>query len=202
MDLLNDQRIIYKRTLDVGPTVFLIDEHHNHNFSTDNNIEIARDLISNNSLRLIGVESHYGGYKYDNGTRRYENEYCEAEVCTHTIANTYTRFIDELSNENVIRIGVESEGLSDQIVFDAIENPIYRSQPYLHVNSIFRSIHFIITLFEEYKRRNIAGNLMLNCGSNHNNHIQMFIEQHIIDGITLTPASYYRIRSTLFPNQS
>ena len=192
--------IIYRRGGVVCPTVYLIDEHHHHNGSIDDNIRIANHLIANNNVRLIGLESHYGGYEYDNGTHRYDyNCYRDPLATVDNIANNCLRFEEGLVGNNFILVGVENEGLSTEMEIEVATNPLYGGHPQLHVNNIYRSIHFIKTLFEEYRRRNVDGNIILNCGSNHNNHIQMFIEQRIIDGITGTPANYIRIRSALFP---
>jgi len=197
---LPEINIIYRRESVIRPIVYLIDEHHHHNDSIDDNIRIANQLIANNNVRLIGLESHYGGYEYDNGTHRYDyNDYRDPLVNADNTANNCLRFEQGLVGDNLTLVGVENEGLSSEIEQDVWDKRISSENISLHVNNIYRSIHFITTLFEEYRRRNINGNLILNCGSNHNSHIQMFIEQRIIDGITGTPASYYRIRSEYFP---
>ncbi len=197
---LFEKNIIYSSEPVIRPIVYLIDERHHHNDSIDDNIRIANQLIANNNVRLIGLESHYGGYEYDNGENRYKYKaYVKALATSDNIANDCLRFEEGLIGENFTKVGVENEGLSTKMEVEVSSNPLYGGRPQLHINNIYRSLHFIITLFEEYRRRNIDGNLILNCGSNHNNHIQKFIEQRIIDGITGTPASYYRIRSEYFP---
>ncbi len=178
------------------PSVYLIDEYHHHDISTNDNIQIARHLIRNNNVSIVALEGCFGGYEYHNGYHKYEFEnYVNCDVILELCDSDYTVFYEGIRNENVVKIGVDNQGLSDEISADTA----FGASVPEHRNQLLRSKHFIITLFHEYKARNLTGNLILNCGSSHNDHILDMVKQNSIYGISQTPPNYYRIRSLLHP---
>ena len=93
--------------------------------------------------------------------------------------------------------GVECRDMLDKIQCDlSISDNIHYGNPVsLHPLNKDRSKHFIKTLFEHWNSKGSTGNLILNCGLNHNNHIVEFIEDDHIENITGVKANYIRLNT-------
>ncbi len=186
-----------------APIVFLFDEHHgNENDCIIKNIENAKSLIRDGNIVLIGVESLAGGTEWDEETGDYVtddlNEKYYKEVIINRWKNNCTTLSDALSIENThMIIGVESVGMMNKIEVDIyIDNPVdIRNFITKHYLSKLRSKHFIKTLLEHYSSKQLIGNLILNCGSNHNEHIEEWINSGEIDEIVGVKATYLRINN-------
>ena len=195
---LTNLSIYYK-----APIVFLFDEHHgNKNDCIIKNIENAKSLINNVNIALIGVESLAGGTEWDEETGDYVtddlNEKYYKEVIINGWKNNCTTFCDALSiNNSHLIIGVESVGMMNKIEVDIYnDNPADISNAITnHPLSKLRSKHFIKTLLEHYSSKQLTGNLILNCGSNHNEHIEEWIKGGEIDEIVGVKATYVRINN-------
>lgn len=178
------------------PTVFLFDEHHeNLNNCIDKNIVNAIELISKGNVNKIGVESLAGGKSWDSQNQVYSDNYPD-KLFDDKFALTYTsscvKFAVEVRkyNRDIIN-GVESFGMMHRLGLDFdIDNSNVSNHP-LHKE---RSKHFIQTLFENYDLNN--GNIfILNCGSNHNNHIEEWVRNGEIDKIVGVKSNYIRINT-------
>jgi len=178
------------------PTVLLFDEHHeNLNNCIDKNIVNAIELISKGNVNRIGVESLAGGKSWDSQNQVYSDNYPDKKF-DDKLASTYTsssvKFAVEVRKYNSeIIYGVESFGMMHRLSLDFdIDNSNVSSHP-LHKE---RSKHFIQTLFENYDFKN--GNIfILNCGSNHNDHIEEWVANGEIDKIVGIKANYIRINT-------
>lgn len=185
------------------PFVFLIDEHHgNLNDCINKNIFIAKEFIANENVVLVGVESKAGGKDWDEETNEYvTNDLKEkfyTEVLLRDFKSSCTKFADELSEEySHLVFGVESIGMSDKVTSDiCYEKQENMSNAILnHPLTRERSKHFIKSLFEIYSKNNLKGNLILNCGRNHNSDIQDLIKSGEIDKIAGLRANYIRINT-------
>lgn len=177
-----------------APIVFLIDEMHHNQNCINNNINNALELIQNANITLIGVESHSGGLKWD----QYDQVYLEDELYKMEVVNTCPDFANGLliNHEEKI-IGVECSDMLDKIYCNQIvmDNPHYGKPIPEHPLNKERSIHFIKTLFEKRNELGLQGNLILNCGSNHNLDIEELIINHKIDDIVDIKASYVRLNA-------
>jgi hypothetical protein len=182
-------------------TLFLFDESHdNINDCIDKNIENARILLFSANITLVGVESLAGGKEWDEDDQKYvpdnSNEKYYAEYILKDWKNNCTRFCDELckSNPQVV-VGVESVGMMNKIEVDLYDNNSVDSIKAIkeHPLQVERSRHFISTLFDVFGSRSCCGNIILNCGSDHNNHIEEWIRNGEIDRIAGTKANYVRI---------
>ncbi|WP_289028505.1 hypothetical protein [uncultured Algoriphagus sp.] len=186
-----------------GPVVFLFDEHHgNLNDCITRNIENARTLISNCNIELIGVESLAGGIEWDKETEDYveddSNERVYKEFTIKGWKNGCTTFSDSLYQDNSgLIIGVESVGMMDKTELDIINsNPEDQNEAIKnHPLTKLRSKHFIQTLLNHYISNNLKGNIILNCGKNHNSHIQEWIETGEINQIVGINAIYVRLNT-------
>jgi len=174
----------------VLPIVFLFDENHdNLNRCIDKNIENAKILIEFCDVSIVGVESLTGGKSWDSQNQVYSENYSEKKLDDHyskIYKSGQTKFADELSRYFNDRIfGVESYGMQEKLHSDIVlpENEYYNTPVANHPLNAARSEHFIRTLFEYYGHQE-SGNLILNCGSNHNNDIEKWIENGKIDEIT------------------
>jgi hypothetical protein len=174
------------------PIVFLFDEHHdNLNNCIDKNIENAIELINNGNIVVVGVESHTGGKEWNIADKCYfEYEDSDKNYKDQKIGRV-TKFFDVLSKkyENLVR-GVECEAYSDELS-NYVGNLSFEEIPI----NIERSKHYIKSLFELRLQLNIDGNLILNCGRDHNTHIEEWINKGKIDGIAGYKASYIRLNT-------
>jgi hypothetical protein len=184
------------------PTVFLFDEHHgNLNNCIDKNIVNAIELIEKGDVVLVGVESLAGGKEWDVEIEDYRkdepNDILYEEFAANW-RNNHTKFYDELSvnYEQFIR-GVESIGMMDKIEVDLYKVELIQQSEAIknHHLTKERSKHFLLTLFEIYNSNNLNGNIILNCGSDHNSHIEEWINDNQIDNITNFRANYIRINT-------
>lgn len=183
------------------PTVFLFDEHHeNLNSCIDKNIENAKELINKGDVVIVGVESLAGGKSWDSEKQRYSENYSNKKMDDY-YANIYksdhAKFINELNiNYSKYIHGVESFGMMHRIGEDFLAGKdYYETEIPDHPLHKTRSEHFIRTLFEYYTLKNLKGNLILNCGSNHNAHIEEWVNNNEIDEIVNFRANYIRINT-------
>lgn len=199
-DLIGTSKVL--RFHEGCPIVFLIDENHdNLNNCIQSNIQNAILLIDNAKVVLIGVESQAGGKAWDYKQQRY-GDYLEWNFDRDNFIKPYksrcTTFANSCAkHEGANIIGVECWGMTHKIQADIFEedSEYYGIDAAEHPLNFERSKHFIQTLFEEYNAQNLNGNLILNCGSNHNKHIEEMINQNEIDSITGMPATYIRINT-------
>ena len=182
-------------------TVFLFDEHHeNLNNCIDKNIANAIELIEKGKVDLVGAESFAGGRSWDSENQKYSNDYSNKKMDDYyakIYKNSVTKFADEVSQfSNSIVCGVESFGMMHRIGEDCLEGNLhFEKDVSTHPLNESRSKHFIQTLFEVRTNLNLKGNLILNCGSNHNADLEKLINSGEIDEITMVKANYIRLNT-------
>lgn len=182
-----------------APTVNLIDECHGHDVSTDDNIKTAVALFKDRVV-LAGVEGYEGGAEYDVHERRYKAVRVHATLSEDTLIGAYPRFAKGLEAEGLAVVGVDCAGLSDELEAALLED---RTDPGTIAAQRMRTLHFVRTLAEEAQRRNLRGDLLLNCGSHHNDRIEALLrdpDAPLPDG--WPDWNYVRIRSELYPSGS
>jgi len=184
--------IIFESPSHCDTTVYLIDEHHGHDTSTRENIEIAKHLIAHNNVGLIGVEGYKGGFRFNTNINMYTDNYYTGNISENNRIGDYPLFAQEMVNQKAAIVGVDSEELSDKAVIDFVD---YGIEARLHPNQFIRSLHFIKTLFDEYNLRGSKGNLILNCGARHNDDILNLINMKI-------NANFKRICSLSHPRRA
>ncbi|MEJ8841513.1 hypothetical protein WG954_03905 [Lacibacter sp. H375] len=177
------------------PIVFLIDEKH-HDQSIKINVLNARELIKFASVEVIGVESHEGGFEWDESDETYYEEFNDGNI-NNQQTNTCPEFANSLKELLITNIyGVECRGMLNKIECDLFDQSLFDANSIVnHPLQLGRSKHFIQTLFGHKIRNNKKGNLLLNCGSNHNSHIEQWIKSGEINAITNHPASYIRLNA-------
>jgi len=177
-------------------TVFLIDEEHKNDLSTDLNIEIAKHLIDNESVDLVGVESHDGQYNRANGLERDTNVSVIQEVDDRISINNYDRFAQAIKAHIQLPkriVGIESKELYEggkdvgHMFNGQNRNPFH----------FCRSVHFLRVIFDAYIRFSFSENIILNCGSHHNEDILKIARAGSIDVITEIPTNYIIIRNNI-----
>jgi hypothetical protein len=174
--------------------VFLIDEEHHNINCIENNVKNAIELIKNADVKIIGVESHSGGKQWD----EYDQVYIDDEHYDYRIVNTCPDFANELSKTyNEYIYGVECEGMLNKIQCNlSVDDNQYFGIPIAeHPLNKERSKHFVQTLFEKRKQLNLKGNLILNCGTNHNTHIAEWIINGEIEQIVGYKSTYIRLNT-------
>lgn len=181
------------RFVDKAPIVFLFDEDHgNLNDCINKNIKNAFYLIAEAKVEIVGVESLAGGREWDRDIETYSNYESDkfySKQVSEYVSNC-TMFVNGLQPAFTHLLqGVESINIHDKI----FELPVIEGMRHrLHKE---RSRHFIKTLFEIYSLRNMRGNLILNCGIEHNDDIVKWIGCNEIDTIAGICASYVRINT-------
>ncbi|GEM_PF-5456576 len=175
-----------------APILFLFDEHHgNQNECIDRNIRNAETLIEHTDVQLIGVESHAGGVEWDQHDKKYVTNDLNEKFYRQAVADYRsgcTAFVDGLAQHGGLIQGVESEGMIGK------QHTQGETEGRNPLNEL-RSRHFIKTLGEEYITRGLEGNLILNCGSEHNNDIVRWINDESIEDIVGFKATYVRINT-------
>lgn len=185
------------------PTVFLFDEQHgNLNECIDKNILNALLLIESSNISLIGVESKAGGVEWDLDTKDYVKEEIPDRTYLDAIkmfTSACVEFEKGLPSHSNIIIGVESERMHGQITIEVGNLPKEEQNDAIasHHLTIRRSEHFIRTLAAEYVIRGLSGNLILNCGKNHNSRIETWIRNGEIDEMLPKRFNFIRI-NTIF----
>ena len=186
------------RDITDAPTVYLIDEKHKHDPSTDENVENAMELIKRADARLVGVEGYKGGFEYNGSEGGYTKTYVDGDLTEARRIGEYPRFAKAMT-EAVPVVGVDCEGFSDEMLVDVAENKWEKDKIGDHPNQAARSRHFIKTLFEERTRLGLGGSLILNCGSKHNRRFEAWILDGTIDQLTGQAASFVRLRAASYP---
>ena len=190
------------RIVENAPVVFLFDENHdNENDCISKNIENAKTLIKSSNVVLIGVESMAGGKEWDTEIEDYRTVNSDIEnYGRYAISwtNNCKKFCDELKiNHGNLIIGVESIGMMDKTETDCYDKNPQDKKAFIknHRVTKLRSMHFIQTLVSYYSTNSLFGNLILNCGSDHNTHIEEWIKKGEIDEIVGLKATYIRINN-------
>jgi len=177
------------------PIVFLIDEAHEVE-CIKQNIANASELIQHYNISLIGVESHLGGYEWDDCfTHNYTSRFDSGE--TSAPVNTYPQFAEAMKQTGAKVLGVECQGISNELECDLVDNPNNGPIQDRKFN-VARSEHFIRTLFQLRRHHNLAGNLILNVGGNHNSHIAKWIADGAIGTKAGQQAAYVRLRAPAY----
>lgn len=177
------------------PIVFLIDETHEAECIAQNTA-IADVLVEQCNVSLIGVESRTGGFKWDD---IYHHDYTSDFDCGEdsTPINDWPGFAEHMSRSRVKVVGVECQGLSNELECDLMDNPPPPPIKDRKFN-VLRSEHFIRTLFQLRRHYNLTGNLILNVGGNHNSHIASWITNQTIDTKAGQGAAYVRLRAPAY----
>lgn len=197
LNLQGDLRIL--RTQIGLPVVFLFDEEHHNEGCLNNNLRNAIELITKGNIGIIGVESHSGGQVWDSNLRRYlevDDEYDYGSIKISPV-NTWPNFANGLKNNVNFIYGVECYFMMQKLNDDVLEigNQYFGKDITEHPYNLERSKHFIRSLFELRAHLHSNGNLILNCGRDHNTHIEEWINTNKIDGISGFRANYVRINT-------
>jgi hypothetical protein len=151
------------------PTIYLIDEYHNCDACAEESIAAAARLFLSGVV-LAGVEGYEGGWQYDADNESYLDTRVDADCAETRRIGDYPRFARALLRRNLRVVGVDCRGLADKIETDLFDG-VWTGAIALHPNQRRRSDHFIRTLVEERTRRRLDGDLILNAGRAHNDHI-------------------------------
>lgn len=192
LELYGNVRII--RKIENAQIIFLFDENHdNPNDCFNKNIENAKELIDKANIGLIGVEGITGGKEWDQYNECYTNKN-EGQTKISTHLEFASSILEEHPN---LVVGVDSFGLCGKIESDfAVNHPrAINREVRTHPFQKERSKHFIRTLIDIKKNKNIVGNMILNCGSDHNNHIRDLINCTEFDEQNISDITFVRLNS-------
>ncbi|MEI6781980.1 MAG: hypothetical protein WCQ21_13790 [Verrucomicrobiota bacterium] len=177
------------------PVVFLIDENHGIDECINQNIANARSLVQSAGVTLIDVESHAGGYQWDDYEGKYhpfDQNRCDNGDNSSPL-NTCPKFADSLRGAGATIVGVECRGMLDQQQCDFVPGGSWEGRPAgEHPLNALRSEHYIRTLLEMRSRRGLTGNLILNAGGAHISHIEQWIRDASIEAKANAKAAYVR----------
>lgn len=197
LNLEGDLRVL--REEEGLPVVFLFDEEHLSTHCLNNNLYNANELITNANIGIIAVESHSGGQVWNSNLNSYmevDEEYDNGSINISPV-NIWPNFANGLKNNVNYIYGVECYFMMQQINDEILEsgNQHYGKDIIEHPFNVERSKHFIRTLFEFKIKFNRNGNLILNCGRDHNTDIENWINTNEIDEIAQFRANYVRINT-------
>lgn len=177
------------------PTVYLIDEYHRCDRCTDESIDAARQLFRD-GVEIAGVEGYEGGRCYDDYKNAYVEKRVPAGIGEEARIGDYPRFASALDSAGHLVVGVDCRGLSNMIETDLYDGT-WEGTIADHPNQRRRSEHFVRTLNEEAQSRSLAGDLLLNAGAAHNDHIVELLQTDSLpDG--WPDYQYVRIRCASF----
>lgn len=194
-ELKNFCNVIAIRSND-GPTVFLIDELH-HDRSIIDNIKIASSLIDKYDVKIIGVEGYSSlgcSFNKSNKDFSFAGDF-DSDLTKCECINDCAYFAQTMKRKNIKIVGVDSKELCTEMENDAEKGTWPKEFNSHHPNNYYRSRFFLKVLFYEYNKLGGNGNMILNCGSDHNSHIFYSIYNNDIDSIINFRASYIRLRS-------
>jgi len=181
----------------VQPVVFLIDEFHEKldeqgngakNERITQNIANETELVKKAGVKLIGAESHAAsGLGF-------------GERC-----NDSPRLADHFKNAGLDNMGIVVEG--DAVEVTGIESPeIYKQMTDDTFDmdeadiggyplNYLRSYYYLAALFRNRRLENRSGNMVLNAGKDHIDHIVQLIKWGGADQLAGMPATYMRVAS-------
>jgi hypothetical protein len=172
------------------------------------NVSNAIKLILEGGVKLVGLESHLGGRVWEYG--KYKTHWQDGifidlqspiTPVKHSTEGTdsllkHTQFADglieyvEKENLSLNLKGVECEGLHDEVHCLICDGGDKSEIERLHE---FRSKHFLETLLHYY-RGDSRGNMILNVGKNHCQHIEKWVTEEILDMIGKDALDFSYIR--------
>lgn len=181
------------------PIIFLFDENHDIEDCINRNIKNAETLIKRANVVIVGLERLPGGKEWNPDSMDYVREMRSQDnfnpqpYDSHPLHPNHNLFSDWIKNNYPFLLqGVESRGMHDMIDTDCYEGKYTVEN---HPLNQERSKHFIQTLFDAYSSRGLNGNMILNCGLQHNNDIENWISSEEITDITGRKASFIRINT-------
>lgn len=180
---------IHKKGL---PNIFLIDEYH-EDLSIKENIFYAKLLKESENIRFIGIEGLISGVEY----KEYKN-FTKEFAMNQKILGNLSFFVKEMYKCQIPIVGVENEELIRKANDNKRKNKF--SKDYRDPIHFCRTKYFIKNLFVEYRKRDFTSeNVILNCGTHHNDDIQYLIIENKIDEVAEQEANYYRITALSHP---
>ena len=179
---VNIEGVVIELHSDGMPVLFLIEEHHTTPECIAQNIANLTQLVANADVKLIGVESHVLG------------DAAPGTVCNDhpEVANTF------LNQAGVTVVGVESAELCNQIEEDIFDG-FWATGANTHPNNYLRSYFYLAGLFRFRRERGLDGNLALNAGRAHIDHIEKMVRCGRADELAGQAVAYVRVRATAYP---
>ncbi len=177
------------------PYIFLLDEYHKNGLVIADNIEIAKTLIHEQGVYLIGVEDYSSKNDPYTGNVSHAMDYNSALLPdANCITDDETPFADALLKCGIPVVGVDSSGCKDDIILSFNGKPFNSDYP----ANLCRSKNFVLSLFVERAERRLNCNVLINCGSDHNAHIFEFTEGAKPRPDKWPHGTYIRLRSPHF----
>jgi hypothetical protein len=144
-----------------SPMVFLLDEYHSNSAVIEENIAIAKQLVSRERVRLIGVEDRPA--KRDFGVQETSDSYF---LPMPPQARQPRPFERAMLDEGFVVVGVDSPSLLEKVISDRAK---WSHAPIDEIPAqIERSNHFIRSFFEQFSAQGQSGNGLICCGTAHN----------------------------------
>jgi hypothetical protein len=171
-----------------SPTIFLVDEYHASNSLIDDNIAIAKTLISIAGVTLLGVEGCSGD--------RITLQDLKNPFLDRCFGGRHRLTAAILSNQGVEVVGVDSRNLCKQINEDCQQGKWTAST---HPSEERRSAYMATKLIEAIRERGNVQAAILNGGARHNDDITAIVRGEKRHDIGADGISFVRIRSKLFP---
>lgn len=166
--------------------VFVLDEiHHNTEVRNANSL-LAKQIISSNDIRLIGVEGFASRHDYyPLGDFHLEARRTARLPDAEQIASD-RMFADNMLAIGQHVVGVDSEAWTQKIMLDNPQN----EEVAAHSGQLERSLHFVRALLDEW----VEGDCILNCGAAHSGHIMAVCRGDLTEPTWWPRAEFIRVR--------
>ena len=176
-----------------APVVWLLDEYHQHEASIGQNIDIALALLAQDAAGLVGVEDYYAEDDLYDGGEAYVEPHPPSDLPQAASADEPSRFAMAVYAVGHAVIGVDSEAWVNQFLGEPGGGPVGD-----HPAQWGRSMHFLRSLLSQYAARNASGNVILNCGSNHNTHL-VLVARAAVKPAWWPDLTLVRLRAPAYP---
>lgn len=177
---------------DAGPVLVIFDEHHGTAAAIDESIALAKQLISRLGVKIVGVEGFACRNDPYTGQKCHPGQRATAIVPGAECLTDNMRFAYGIVGCGAVVVGVDSEGYYCEL--DLCGKPV-ANMP----QNVARSECFVTSLFEERSAQELDGALILNCGSNHGEHIMDFARGSRPRPADWPTATYVRLRPPSHP---
>lgn len=145
--------------------VFLLDENHEVPEVITDNIRTGRILVASDLVNVIGIE--------DVPAEIDEFQSSAPKPFSYSALPSLPRrpgeFESSMRSDGTVVVGIDSLGWIEKIMDDVSDGTTPEARD--HPGQEERSRHFVRALMRERAVRELAGNSLISCGTDHNSHI-------------------------------
>lgn len=145
--------------------VFLLDENHEVPEVITDNIRTARILVVIDLVNVIGIEDVPAEIDEFQSSTPTQHSYSALP----SLPRRSGEFESAMRSDGTLVVGIDSPGWIENIMEDVSDGTTPEARN--HPGQKERSLHFVRALMRERAVRQLAGNSLISCGTDHNTHI-------------------------------